>query len=57
MLSGAFDEHVRAFVLDPESETSHQEILRLAEITGRWEDALNVEGQLFARAEDVEEKV
>jgi tetratricopeptide (TPR) repeat protein len=55
--SGAFDEHMRAFVLDPESETSHQEILRLAELTGRWEDALNVEGQLFARAEDIEEKI
>ena len=55
--SGAFDEHVRAFVLDPESETSHQEIVRLAEITERWEDALNVEGQLFSRAEDIEEKL
>ena len=55
--SGAFDEHVRAFLLDPESETSHQEILRLAEVTGRWEDALNVEGQLFARAEDNTEKI
>ncbi len=55
--SGAFDEHMLAFVLDPESETSHQEILRLAEITERWEDALSVEGQLFARAEDIEEKV
>jgi golgin subfamily B member 1 len=55
--SGAFDEHARAFALDPESETSHQEILRLAEITERWEDALTVEGQLFSRAEDVEEKV
>jgi len=55
--SGAFDEHLRAFLLDPESETSHQEILRLAEITGRWEDAFGVEGQLFARAEDVEERV
>ena len=55
--SGAFDEHLRAFALDPESETSHQEILRLAETTGRWEDALHVEGQLFARAEDLEEKI
>lgn len=55
--SGAFDEHVRAFMLDPESETSHQEILRLAEVTGRWEDALNVEAQLFARAEDHTEKI
>jgi tetratricopeptide (TPR) repeat protein len=55
--SGAFDEHLRAFALDPESETSHQEVLRLAEITGRWEDTLNVEGQLFARTEDIEEKI
>jgi tetratricopeptide (TPR) repeat protein len=55
--SGAFDEHVRAFALDPESEISHQEILRLAEATGRWEDALNVEGQLFARAEDIDERI
>ena len=55
--SGAFDEHVRAFLLDPDSETSHQEILRLAEVTGRWEDALNVEGQLFARAEENTEKI
>ena len=55
--SGAFDEHVHAFVLDPESETSHQEILRLAEITQRWEDALNVEGQLFSRTEDIKKKI
>jgi tetratricopeptide (TPR) repeat protein len=55
--SGAFDENMRAFVLDPESETSHQEILRLAELTGRWEDALNVEAQLFTRADDMEEKI
>ncbi len=55
--SGAFDEHLRAFVLDPDSETSHQELLRLAALTERWEDALNVEGQLFARAEDLEEKI
>ncbi|MBN2575951.1 MAG: tetratricopeptide repeat protein [Deltaproteobacteria bacterium] len=55
--SGAFDEHMRAFVLDPDSETSHQEILRLAENTGRWEDALSVEGQLFTRAQEIEEKL
>jgi tetratricopeptide (TPR) repeat protein len=55
--AGAFDEHVRAFALDPESEISHQEILRLAEVTNRWEDALNVEGQLFARADDIDERV
>ena len=54
---GAFDEYLRAFALDPGSESSHQEILRLAEATGRWEDALNVEGQLFARAESAPQKV
>ncbi len=55
--AGAFDEYLRAFALDPGSESSHREILRLAEITGRWEDTLNVEGQLFARAESAPEKV
>ena len=55
--SGAFDEQVRAFALDPESEPTHQEILRLAEITGRWEDELNIEGQLFSRAEHTKRKV
>jgi tetratricopeptide (TPR) repeat protein len=54
---GAFDEHLRVFALDPSSESSHQEILRLAEITGRWEDALNVEGQLFALSESAPAKV
>ena len=55
--SGAFEEHLRAFGLDPTSETTHQEILRLAETTGRWEDVLGVEGQLFARAQDLDEKI
>jgi tetratricopeptide (TPR) repeat protein len=55
--AGAFDEYLRAFALDPGGESAHQEILRLAEITGRWEDTLNVEGQLFARAESAPQKV
>jgi len=55
--SGAFDEYLRAFALDPDRESSHEEILRLAEITGRWEDALSVESQLFSRAEKTEDKV
>ena len=50
--AGAFAEHVYAFVLDQESETSYREILRLAEVTGRWEDALSIEAQLYARATD-----
>ena len=55
--SGALDEHLRSFALRPEVEETHREILRLAEATGRWEDALNVQGQLFTRATGVEEKV
>ncbi len=55
--AGAFEEFLRAFALQPGDEGLHQEILRLAEVTGRWEDALNVEGQLFARAESIEAKI
>jgi tetratricopeptide (TPR) repeat protein len=55
--SGALDENLRSFALKPELEETHREILRLAEATGRWEDALNVQGQIFARAATVEEKV
>lgn len=55
--SGALDEHLRAFALLPESETTQLHILRLAEITNRWEDAISMQAQLFARAFDVTEKV
>jgi len=55
--SGAFDEHLRAFALEPTSPATHEELLRLAETTGRWEDMLAVEGQLFARAQDLDEKI
>lgn len=55
--AGAFDEFLRAFALQPSDEGVHQEILRLAEVTGRWEDALKVEGQLFVRAESREARV
>ena len=50
--SGAMDEYLRSFALVPENPTTQEEILRLARITGRWEDALKVQGQLFAMAED-----
>jgi tetratricopeptide (TPR) repeat protein len=49
--SGALDELLRAFGLDPTRPDARAEILRLAELTGRWEDALKVEAQLFGRAE------
>ena len=54
--SGALDELVRSFALDPNNGTTHEEILRLAAATGRWEDALKVEAQLFALAEDLPRK-
>jgi tetratricopeptide (TPR) repeat protein len=55
--SGAFDELLRAFALSPGNEETRLEILRLAEATGRWEDALALEGQTFARATTTAEKV
>jgi tetratricopeptide (TPR) repeat protein len=56
-LSGAFDELLRAFALCPGDEATRLEILRLAETTSRWEDALAVEGQAFVRATTTLEKV
>jgi tetratricopeptide (TPR) repeat protein len=50
--SGAMDEYLRSFALLPENPTTQEEVLRLARITARWEDALKVQGQLFAMAED-----
>ncbi len=55
--SGAVDELLRSFALHPDGEDTRREILRLAELTRRWEDALGVEAQLFARAAAVPEKV
>ena len=47
------DEYLRSFALVPENEATQEEILRLARVTARWEDALKVQGQLFALAEDL----
>jgi tetratricopeptide (TPR) repeat protein len=55
--SGALDEHLRAFALAPDDAFTRQEITRLAEATGRWEDAINIESQRFARATTTAEKV
>ncbi len=55
--SGALDEWMRCFGLDPEYPRAHAEILRLAGVTGRWEDALKIEAQRFARAADTEDKI
>ena len=49
---GAMDEQLRAFALMPDEEDTRLEISRLAEVTGRWEDALGIEAQRFARARE-----
>jgi tetratricopeptide (TPR) repeat protein len=55
--SGALDEMLRSFALAPENPSTQEEILRLARVTGRWEEAIRVEGHLFALAETLPEKL
>src|SRR3954469_15175454 len=55
--SGALDEMLRSFALAPENPSTQEEILRLARVTGRWEEAIRVEGHLFALAESLPEKL
>src|SRR5262249_33564071 len=55
--SGALDEALRSFALSPETVATQEEILRLSRVTGRWEEALKVQGQLFAFAEALPEKL
>jgi tetratricopeptide (TPR) repeat protein len=55
--SGALDEFLRSFALSPDVAATRDEILRLARVTNRWEEALKVQGQLFALAEDLPEKL
>jgi tetratricopeptide (TPR) repeat protein len=55
--SGALDEMLRSFALAPENAATQEEILRLARATGRWEEAIRVEGHLFALAESLPEKL
>lgn len=55
--SGALDELIRSFALDPENAGTQDEILRLAALTGRWEDAIKVQAQLFALAQDLPRKL
>jgi tetratricopeptide (TPR) repeat protein len=54
---GALDEFLRSFALAPDVASTKDEILRLARVTNRWEEALKVQGQLFALAEDLPEKL
>ena len=55
--SGALDEMLRSFALAPDDTATQEEILRLARVTGRWEEAIRVQGQLFALAEELPEKL
>jgi tetratricopeptide (TPR) repeat protein len=55
--SGALDETLRSFALAPDNRTTQDEILRLARVTGRWEEAIKVQGQLFALADELPEKL
>jgi tetratricopeptide (TPR) repeat protein len=55
--SGALDEFLRSFALAPDVAATRDEILRLSRVTNRWEEALKVQGQLFALAEDLPEKL
>ena len=55
--SGALDEMLRSFAIQPENPATQEEILRLARVTGRWEEAIRVQGHLFALAETLPEKL
>ena len=55
--SGALDEMLRSFALVPTDKATQEEILRLARVTGRWEEAIRVEGHLFALAGSLAEKL
>jgi tetratricopeptide (TPR) repeat protein len=50
--SGAMDEHLLAFQLLPDDETTRAELVRLAERTSRWEDLLRTEAKRFGLASD-----
>ncbi|HXI59903.1 MAG TPA: hypothetical protein VNO55_27740, partial [Polyangia bacterium] len=54
---GALDETMRAFALAPLNLSIQDEVLRLARATGRWEEALTVQGRLFALADDLTTKL
>ena len=55
--SGALDEMLRSFAMAPTDKGTQEEILRLARVTGRWEEAIRVEGHLFALAGSLDEKL
>ncbi|HTB58957.1 MAG TPA: tetratricopeptide repeat protein, partial [Polyangia bacterium] len=55
--SAALDETLRSFAIEPRNHKTQEEILRLSRVTGRWEEAIKVQGHLFALAEELPEKL
>ena len=55
--AGALDEIMRAFAAQPQDPSVQDEVLRLARATGRWEDALSVQGRLFSLADSLPAKL
>ncbi|HLK91956.1 MAG TPA: tetratricopeptide repeat protein [Polyangia bacterium] len=55
--SAALDETLRSFAIEPRNARTQEEILRLSRVTGRWEEAIKVQGQLFALADELPEKL
>src|SRR5262249_54530110 len=54
--SGAMDEYLLAFSMDPDNEPAWTELERLAARTSRWEDLLRTMAERFARARSPEAK-
>jgi tetratricopeptide (TPR) repeat protein len=50
-------EQLAVYWQSPEDEVMRREILRLAEVTGRWEDVLRTEAELYALAPDSTRKL
>jgi tetratricopeptide (TPR) repeat protein len=55
--SGAMDEHLLAFNIAPDDDTTREHLARLAGATGRWEDVLRTEAFRFQRAADTPAKL
>jgi golgin subfamily B member 1 len=55
--SAALDETLRSFAIEPRNHKTQEEVLRLSRVTGRWEEAIKVQGHLFALADELPEKL
>src|SRR5215468_8320841 len=50
--STALDEQLVAYSLQPDDERTRNEVLRLAELTGRWEEVVRTEADLYRLTPD-----